>query len=101
MGIKFNILNHTKPDSLFNTGMKVLVYSECINKNSGIGWHRDGRDIAYFQNNFKKVITLRFILVRIPLEDLDIIIHLLLHMIFSMMMTLCILHIAIHTHILI
>lgn len=48
MSVKFNILNHTKPDSLFNYGMKVLVYSETLNKNSGVGWHREGRDIAYF-----------------------------------------------------
>jgi hypothetical protein len=48
MSVKFNILNHTKPDSLFNLGMKVLVYSEQLNKETGIGWHRDGRDIAYF-----------------------------------------------------
>jgi cytosolic carboxypeptidase protein 2/3 len=26
--VKFNILNYTKPDSLFNYGMKVAVYSE-------------------------------------------------------------------------
>ena len=53
--VKFNLLNHTKPDSLFNFGMKVLVYSEQQNKADGTGWHRDGRDIAYFQNSFKKV----------------------------------------------
>lgn len=55
MAVKFNLLNHTKPDSLFNFGMKVLVYSETLNKESGLGWHRDGRDITYYQNNFKKV----------------------------------------------
>lgn len=55
LSVKFNILNHTKPDSLFNQGMKVLVFSEQMNKESGLGWHREGRDIAYFQNNFKKV----------------------------------------------
>jgi hypothetical protein len=46
--VKFNLLNHTKPDSLFNFGMKVLIYSEQQNKVDGTGWHRDGRDIAYF-----------------------------------------------------
>lgn len=55
MSVKFNLLNHTKPDSLFNCGMKVLVYSETMNKVEGKGWHREGRDIAYYQNNFKKV----------------------------------------------
>ena len=37
--------------------MQVLVYSEEKQKTSGTGWHRDGRDIAYFQNNFKKVTS--------------------------------------------
>jgi hypothetical protein len=55
MSVKFNLLNHTKSDSLFNQGMKPLVYSDSINKEKGLGWHRDGRDIAYYQNNFKKV----------------------------------------------
>jgi hypothetical protein len=48
LSVKFNLLNHTKPDSLFNYGMKVLVFSEQLNKAEGIGWHRDGKDIAYF-----------------------------------------------------
>lgn len=48
MSIKFNLINHAKPDSLFNYGMQVLIYSEEKYKNSGIGWHRDGRDIAYY-----------------------------------------------------
>lgn len=52
--VKFNLLNHTKPDSLFNFGMKVLVYSEQLNKAEGVGWHRDGQDIAYYQNSYKK-----------------------------------------------
>jgi len=26
--VKFNILNYTKPDSMFNYGMKVSVHSE-------------------------------------------------------------------------
>jgi hypothetical protein len=46
--VKFNLLNHTKPDSLFNYGMKVLVFSEKKNKETGVGWHREGKDIAYF-----------------------------------------------------
>ena len=28
MPVKFNILNYNKPDSMFNYGMKVTVYSE-------------------------------------------------------------------------
>lgn len=49
--IKFNILNFTKKDSLFNYGMKVLIYSNKKYKNSNIGWHRDCTDINYFANN--------------------------------------------------
>ncbi len=48
LSVKFSLLNHTKPDSLFNFGMKVLVFSEALNKKDNIGWHRDGKDIAYF-----------------------------------------------------
>jgi len=35
--------------------MQVLIYSEEEFKNSGTSWFRGGRDIAYYQNNFKKV----------------------------------------------
>ena len=62
VSVKLNLLNHTKSDSLFNYGMRVLVYSDEINKSTGIGWHRDGKDIAYFQNNFKKVTLFFFVI---------------------------------------
>ena len=55
MSVKFNLLNHTKPDSLFNAGMQVLVFSEEESKTNGKGWHRDGKDISYYQNSYKKV----------------------------------------------
>ena len=58
MKVKFNVLNHTKPDSLFNYGMQVLVYSEEEFKKSELGQHREGQDIAYYQNNFKKVLSI-------------------------------------------
>jgi len=51
---RFNIINMMKPDSLYNCGMKPLVYSEGIAKNKKIGWHRDGYDICYYQNNMKR-----------------------------------------------
>jgi len=35
--------------------MKVLVYSEKSSENdSSVGWHREGYDISYYQNNIKK-----------------------------------------------
>lgn len=52
--IRFNILNYSKPDSLFNYGMKVSVHSELKANNEGVGWHKDGDKIMYFQNGFKK-----------------------------------------------
>ena len=48
LSVKFNLVNHTKPGSLFNKGMKVLVFSDKRSKTEGLGWHRDGRDIAYY-----------------------------------------------------
>ena len=40
--VKFNIVNFIKDDSLFNYGLKPLVYSEKQSKVSGIGWARRG-----------------------------------------------------------
>jgi hypothetical protein len=51
---KFNILNFTKPDSLFNHGMKVLIYSEFENAQKGSSWFRGGEEIKYFQNSLKR-----------------------------------------------
>jgi len=51
------MLNMIKPKSLYNDGMKVLIYSEkrqlaVAEKEGGIekdgGWHRGGDDIGYF-----------------------------------------------------
>lgn len=43
--VKFNMLNLAKPDSLFNHGMKPLVYSEHKVDQEGIGWFRGGHSI--------------------------------------------------------
>lgn len=48
------MLNLSKPDSLFNEGMKVLVYSEKHSEAKDIGWHRAGSKIAYYHNGIKK-----------------------------------------------
>jgi hypothetical protein len=42
------MLNFLKSKSLFNEGMKVLVYSDKKLEDEKIGWHRSGEDIAYF-----------------------------------------------------
>ena len=57
-----------KPDSLYNCGMKPLVYSDAMAKQKSnyhlspletskiteLGWHRDGYNVCYYQNNMKK-----------------------------------------------
>ena len=45
--VKFNILNYSKPDSLFSYGMKISIYSE---KQAEKGWHKGGKDISYQSN---------------------------------------------------
>ena len=45
--VKFNIVNFTKPDSLYNYGMKPLCY------NTVDGWKRIGKGITYFANQLK------------------------------------------------
>jgi hypothetical protein len=52
--VKFNILNLAKPDSLYNYGMKVLCLSEKRKLNDGIEWYRDGEDILYYKNCFRR-----------------------------------------------
>ena len=47
-------MNLCKPDSLYNDGMKVLVYSEKHAHEKDIGWHRGGTKIAYYQNGIRK-----------------------------------------------
>lgn len=51
---KFNIINLLKGDSLYNYGMRPLIYSDLDAKRKGRGWFRDGFDICYYQNNIKR-----------------------------------------------
>ncbi|KAH7815927.1 putative Zinc carboxypeptidase family protein [Monocercomonoides exilis] len=51
---KFNIVNFLKPYSLYNNGMKPVLYSEMLAKEKGYGWHRVGEDIAYYPTQTKK-----------------------------------------------
>ena len=52
--VKFNILNYSKPDSLFNYGMKVSIYSERLAEEKKTGWYKGGEDISYFPNGIRK-----------------------------------------------
>ncbi|SPQ97295.1 unnamed protein product (mitochondrion) [Plasmodiophora brassicae] len=42
-----NIVNFQKPTSLFQQGMRILMYSE------GRGWYRGGKDISYCRNSLR------------------------------------------------
>jgi len=52
--ITFNVVNLTKPDSLFNHGMQPLMFDCEEAKQSGQGWCRAGYDISYFANNYNR-----------------------------------------------
>ena len=54
MNIRFNIINFSKSDSLYNYGMKVLVFSDMENKTNGTGWFRAGKHIQYYANGIKR-----------------------------------------------
>ena len=50
--VRFNIVNLTKPDSLYNLGMRPVMYSCQDAATKKIGWLRAGSDISYFSNSF-------------------------------------------------
>ncbi|CAF0708203.1 unnamed protein product [Brachionus calyciflorus] len=50
---RFTIANFMKSDSLYNMGMKPLMYSELDAKNKNIGWRRWGTSIRYYKNTQK------------------------------------------------
>ena len=57
----FNLSHFYKPESLYNCGMKPLMYSTKKAKNEGIGWSRIGDDIWYYQNWTKKKAMVGFL----------------------------------------
>uniref|UniRef100_A0ABM5GF80 Cytosolic carboxypeptidase 3 isoform X1 n=1 Tax=Pogona vitticeps TaxID=103695 RepID=A0ABM5GF80_9SAUR len=48
---RFTIVNFTKPTSLYNHGMRPLLYSEAEAKIHKVGWQRTGDEIKYYRNN--------------------------------------------------
>lgn len=52
--VRFNLLNFVKPDSLYNHGMRVLIYSVMENSETDKGWFRGGEDIMYYPNGVKR-----------------------------------------------
>jgi hypothetical protein len=51
---RFNIVNNVKESSLYNDGMRPLIYSRALYAAEGIGWHRAGRDVCYYQNHIRR-----------------------------------------------
>ena len=45
--VSFNVVNLTKPDSLFAMGMRPVLYSHKDAETRGIGWRRCGHGIDY------------------------------------------------------
>lgn len=50
---KFSILNCYRDSSLYEKGMKILVYSTRGYELNKKGWHRGGERIKYFHENRK------------------------------------------------
>ncbi|XP_013412947.1 cytosolic carboxypeptidase 2 [Lingula anatina] len=48
---KLRIANLLKRDSLYNHGMRPLLYSETKAASEGIGWYRTGHNISYYRND--------------------------------------------------
>eukprot|EP00794_Sanderia_malayensis_P018239 gene18239-20058_t len=51
MQYRFTIMNFIKTGSLYNMGMRPLIYSEHDAKTKGIGWTRVGTKIKYYKND--------------------------------------------------
>lgn len=52
--VRFSIMNLMKYDSLYNNGLKPLVLSAKKERWEGLGWHRAGDSVAYYQNNIPR-----------------------------------------------
>lgn len=46
---RLTITNLSKPSSLYNLGLKPLIYSESLAKLKNLGWHRSGENIKYYK----------------------------------------------------
>ena len=55
--VKFNIVNLTKPDSLFNSGMQMVMYSKQNAVEKNLGWVRAGSEICYYPNQYPRRST--------------------------------------------
>ena len=51
---KFNIINMQKGRSLYENGLRPLLYSEKRASSEGIGWRRVGSDVCYYTNFYPR-----------------------------------------------
>eukprot|EP00466_Bigelowiella_natans_P003937 jgi/Bigna1/36419/e_gw1.14.23.1 len=51
---KLNLINFQKPDSMYNYGMRPLIFSRVAARERGAGWLRTGENICYYQNHLKR-----------------------------------------------
>ena len=49
---RFSIVNFSKPDSLYNYGMKPVLYSQIEAERHFVGWSRVGSNIRYRKDAF-------------------------------------------------
>lgn len=56
MNVKLNMINLMKQYSLYNKGLKILIYSEKKAEKEKIGWHRGGLNISYNRNSLYKFV---------------------------------------------
>jgi hypothetical protein len=56
---RFNIVNLMKPESTYSQGMKPLIYSVKDAEKNGLGWYREGSNIAYYQNSKKRKMNVQ------------------------------------------
>lgn len=52
--VRFNIINLMKFQSLYSEGMKPAVLSKHKLQTFNKGWHRDGFNIGYYENSYKR-----------------------------------------------
>lgn len=52
--VRFNLINYMKFESLYSEGMMPLVYSQYKFNAEGLGWHREGFNLGYYQNSYKR-----------------------------------------------
>ena len=53
---RFSIVNFSKPDSLYNYGMKPVLYSQIEAERHFVGWSRVGSNIRYVPTTYLYIL---------------------------------------------